>query len=70
MKENKLIAFALIALALLIPLNFGFLDIEANEGVISLIMMVLAEFLVFGAFIFGVNKDNIFIFSKTSFLRL
>lgn len=57
MKKNKLIAIILIALALLIPLNFGFLSIEANEGVVSLIMMILAEFLVLGAFIVGVNKD-------------
>jgi len=57
MKKNKLIAIVLIALALLIPLNFGFLSIGANEGVISLIMMILAEFLVLSAFIIGVNKD-------------
>ena len=57
MKKNKLIAYILIALALIIPLNFGFLSIEANEGVFSLIMMILAEFLVLGAFIVGINKD-------------
>lgn len=57
MKKNKLIASVLIALALLIPLNFGFLEIEANEGVVALVMMILAEFLVLGAFIIGINKD-------------
>lgn len=57
MKKNKLVAAVLIALALIIPLNFGFLSIEANEGVFSLIMMILAEFLVLGALIIGINKD-------------
>ena len=57
MKKNKLIAAILIALALIIPLNYGFLSIEANEGMVSLIMMILAEFLVLTAFIVGVNKD-------------
>ncbi len=57
MKKNKLIAIVLIALALLIPLNFGFLAIEANQGMVSLLMMVLAEFLVLTAFIIGINKD-------------
>ena len=57
MKKNKMIALALIALALIIPLNFGFLSIEEHAGVFSLIMMIIAQFLVLGAFLIGINKD-------------
>ncbi|MEQ8323270.1 MAG: hypothetical protein RIC15_10305 [Vicingaceae bacterium] len=57
MKKNKLVAILLIAFSLLIPLNFGFLSIEANEGVVSLIMMILIQFAVLGAFLIGINKD-------------
>ena len=57
MKKNKLIALALVAFSLLIPLNFGFLEIEEHEGAVSLIMMILIEFGILGAFIIGVNKE-------------
>ena len=56
MKKNKLIAYALILFALLVPLNFGFLSIEQHEGVVSLIMMVLIEFLIIGALVIGVDQ--------------
>jgi len=56
MKKNKLIAYVLILLALLIPLNFGFLSIGDTHGSVSLIMMILMEFLVLGALIIGVDN--------------
>ena len=57
MKKNKLIALVLIAFTVLIPLNFGFLAIEEHAGTVSLIMMILIEFGVLGAFIIGINKE-------------
>ena len=56
MKKNKLIAYALILLALLIPVNFGFLSIDETHGSVSLIMMILMEFLVLAALIIGVDR--------------
>jgi len=56
MKKNKLIAYILIGLAIMIPLNFGFLSMDETQGVVSLTMMVLFEFLVLGALILGVDK--------------
>ena len=57
MKKNKLTAIVMIIFVLVIPLNFGFLEISEHVGAVSLIMMVLAEFLVLGALIVGINKD-------------
>ena len=57
MKKNKLYALVMIIFVLVIPLNFGFLGITENVGVVSLIMMVLAEFLVLGALLVGINRD-------------
>ena len=56
MKKNKLIAYALILFVLLIPVNFGLLSIDEHQGVVSLIMMILIEFLVLAALIVGVDK--------------
>ncbi len=56
MKKNKVIAYLLILLALLIPLNFGILSIDSTQGVVSLVMMILIEFLVLAALIIGVDK--------------
>ena len=56
MKKNKLIAYALILFVLLVPVNLGLLSIEEYHGPVSLIMMVLIEFLVLGALIIGVDK--------------
>ena len=57
MKKNKLSAIVMIIVVLVIPLNFGFLSIAEHIGAVSLIMMILAEFLVLGALIVGINKD-------------
>ena len=56
MKKNKLIAYGLILFVLLIPVNIGLLSMENNQGAVSLIMMILIEFLVLGALIIGVDK--------------
>jgi len=56
MKKNKLIAYLLILFALLIPVNFGLLSIDYTQGAVSLIMMILIEFLVLGALIIGIDK--------------
>jgi hypothetical protein len=58
MKKNKLYALLIIAFVLLVPLNFAFLSIEENEGVISLFMMVIIELLVVGALILGAGKSH------------
>lgn len=57
MKKNKLSAIAMIIFVLVIPLNFGFLGITEHVGAVSLIMMILAEFLVLGALLVGINRD-------------
>ena len=56
MKKNKVIAYLLILLALLIPVNFGILSIDSTQEVVSLVMMILIEFLVLAALIIGVDK--------------
>jgi hypothetical protein len=56
MKKNKLIAYALILFVLLIPVNIGLLSIDEYQGPVSLIMMILIEFLVLAAFVIGVDK--------------
>jgi len=57
MKKNKLSAILMIIFVLIIPMNFGFLNISDHVGPVSLIMMVLAEFLILGALLVGINKD-------------
>ena len=57
MKKNKLSAIVMILVVLVVPLNFGFLSITEHVGAVSLIMMVLAEFLTIGALVVGINKD-------------
>lgn len=56
MKKNKLVAYLLIFFVLLIPVNIGFLSIDDSHGLVSLIMMILVEFVVVGALILGVDN--------------
>lgn len=56
MKKNKLTAYLLILFTLIVPLNFGLLEIEENQGALSLVMMIIIEFAVLGALIIGVDK--------------
>ncbi len=56
MKKNKVTAYLIILFVLVVTLPIGFLSINSNSGVISLIMMILMEFGVLAALIIGVNK--------------
>ena len=56
MKKNKLISYLIILFVLLVPVNIGLLSIQNTHGVVSLIMMILIEFLVVAALIVGVDK--------------
>ncbi len=56
MKKNKLIAYLIILITLLIPVNFGLLQIDETQGVLSLIMMILIQFAMLAALLIGIDK--------------
>ena len=56
MKKNKVTAYIIILFVLVVTLPIGFLSINANSGVISLIMMILMEIGVLAALIIGINN--------------